>query len=155
MVDWFPYLEIPTPAAHADVEQATIKARLPLPADLEKLLTEHQGQVPDKDAIDLGNGGAAPFGPVLVVSPTVPDTDNHSYSVTYAIEALNEWSPPPAGKPRFFPFASDTASGWYCVDQNDPAQPVVFIDMNYGPHDKGAVTPVAPTVTALLAKLRN
>ena len=154
MVDWLSYLEIPAPAAHADIEQAVRSAHLPVPDDVEKVLTEHQGQVPAKDAVDLGNGGAAPFGPILVVSATAPDSVDHSYSVSYAMKVLAEWSRSADGKPVFFPFASDTASGWYCLDQRDPAQPVVLIDMNYGPQDRGAVTPVAPTVTALLAKLR-
>lgn len=155
MPDWIPYLDIPVPAAEADVRQAVALAGQPVPDDIASLLTQHQGEVPEPGGVPLGDDGGAAFGPVLVVSPTIPDTSNHTYSVAYAIEALNDWTPPIDGKPAFFPFASDTASGWYCVDQRDPAKRIVFIDMTYGPEEKGAITPVAADVASLLAKLRS
>ena len=150
-----PYLEIPVPAAEADVKQALALAPLPVPADVEKLLAEHQGQAPNPEGVSLNNGGSTPFGPVLLVSATQPGTSNHTYSVTYAIDQLNEWLPASKNGPAFFPFASNTASGWFCVDQRNPDQPIVFIDVGYGPTEKEAITPVAKSVTELLKNLHN
>ena len=48
----------------------------------------------------------------------------------------------------------DNAIGWYCVDQRDTAKRIMFIDMSYGPDEKGTTTPVAGDVARLLAKLR-
>ena len=155
MPDWLPYLDIPVPAAEADVRRAISLAGRAVPDDVVGLLTAHQGQAPEPSVVPLGDDGSAAFGPVLVVSPTIPNTSNHTYSVAFAIAALNDWMPPTDGKPAFFPFASDTASGWYCVDQRDPARRIVFIDMTYGPDETGAITPVAGDVANLLAKLRS
>lgn len=154
MIDWINYLDIPVPAEQADVDQATANAQLPVPDDVKQLFIEHQGQVPEPGGAPLKNGGSASFGPILAVSPTLPDTSNHTYSVSYAIETLTDWAAPADGKLQFFPFASDTANGWYCLDQRQPDQPIVFIDISYDPLDKDAISPVAATAKELLSKLK-
>lgn len=156
MVDWQPYFSatpVPTPAAQADVAKAVEQAKAPLREDVQKLLAERQGQAPEQDVIDIGDDGNTAFGPILVVSDVPSSSTAGTYTVSFAINALKEWSPPADGKPAFFPFASNTSSGWFCVDQRDPAQPIVFIDFNYGPDEQGAITPVAPDVATMLTKL--
>ncbi len=66
-------------------------------------MTQHQGEVPEPGGVPLGDNGCAAFGPVLVVRPTLPDTSNHIYSIAYAIEELNDWTPPVDGNPPFSP----------------------------------------------------
>lgn len=156
MLDWQPYFSatsVPTPAQQADVAKAVALAKAPLREDVQKLLAERQGQAPEQDVIDIGDDGNTAFGPVLVVSDVPSGSTASTYTISFAIDALNQWSPPVDGKPAFFPFASNTASGWFCVDQRDPAQPIIFIDLDYGPDEQGAITPVAPDVATMLAKV--
>lgn len=153
MPDWLPYLETPVPARQFDLDAALALARLPVPDDVRRLLRDRQGQAPEPECVDLPTGGTTVLGPVLLVSPVV-DPAAETYTVPYGIDALREWRPTADGKPDFFPFASDTASGWFCLDQRDPAQPVVFVDTALGLEDDGIVL-LAPSVTALLARLHD
>lgn len=155
MPDWMPYLEIPVPAAQVDVEQAVALAQRPVPIDVQALLTNHQGESPVPEGVTLPNGGSTVFGPVLVVSATQTNTTNNSYSVSYAANQIKEWFSSTGQESPFFPFASNTASGWFCVDQRDPTQPIIFIDVEYAPTEKGAITPVAKSATELLQNLHG
>lgn len=158
MVEWMDYCGVRVPADPGDVQKAAVQARLPVPNDVQQLLLAHQGQATAPEVIALPGGGTVTFGTVLVVTPgaAAPGGDDFSetYTVDYAVAALQEFRPTADGKPDFFPFASDTASGWFCVDQRDPAQRIVFIATDGGAEDDGVI-PLAATVTDLLGMLRD
>lgn len=157
MTEWVEYCGVRVPADPDDLRRVVALARLPVPDDVQRLLLEHQGQAPVPEVVSLPRGTAV-FGTVLVVTPgpATPGGDDYSetYTIDYALAALQEWRPTADGRPDFFPFASDTASGWFCVDQRDAAQPIVFIATDLGADDDG-VLPVADTVTALIGALRS
>lgn len=155
MPDWLPYLEIPVPASQSDVEYSVALAQQPVPVDVQSLLKEHQGQIPEPGVITVGERRQTPFGPILLASNLEPQNDYYTYSVAFAVKQINEWAPPTGDKPAFFPFATDTANNWYCVDLRASSGQIVFVDMNYGPNEKGAITPVAKSVTELLANLHE
>lgn len=155
MPDWLPYLEIPVPASQSDIEHSVALAEQPVPLDVQQLLKSHQGETPEPGVITVGERRQTPFGPILLVSNSEPTNEYYTYSVAFAFQQISEWNPSVDGKAAFFPFATDTANNWYCVDLRASANPIVFIDMSYGPNEKGAITPVASTATELLQKLHN
>ncbi len=149
MPNWEEYIGAPVPANPDDVARAVALARKPVPADVQKLILAHQGQAPAQSDVMLASGSVVSFGCVLLAAA---HPDFESYDIAYALAGLKDWLAPADGTPDFFPFATDTASGLFCVDLRDDSQRIVFVDSALGADD-AYVFAVADTVTELLAKL--
>lgn len=86
------------------------------------------------------------------------DHKRFTYSIEWVLGSLAEWSGTHApGALRLFPFASNTATGYFCLDYRQSAAnpPIVFVDFNYDFDEPSAVLPVAPDLVTLLADLHD
>jgi cell wall assembly regulator SMI1 len=152
-IDWQPYLDnVPaiTIEAIAGIEK---DLGLKIPADLRDDFMQHPGMAPLPDGIDLPDGGNTGVGPILI--PADDDRSN-SYSVHFALSALQEWAgATKAADLKLLPFGTNTASGWFCLDygrdSNNPV--VVFIDTGYDFGEKGARQEVAKSFSDFLSRL--
>lgn len=149
---WSSYLEVAPETSAAAISALETTLGVDLPEDYKQALAEHAGEVTTPATMPVGERSGAPFGPLLHLAPDA-DQDDMSYALSNAREDLREWGGGAAA--RLVPVASDTASGYFCLDyrQGQTNPPVVFIDMTYAPDDKGAILPVAPSFSAALDRL--
>lgn len=155
-IAWEPYVPGVKPPTAEIVAGLERSKGVKLPEDYKAALVRHAGEAPVKSAIAVGQSSKTAFGPLLF-TPAETNHPERPYSIEAGLEALadNGWQP--AGRVRYWPFANNTASGYFCLDlaASGSSQPVVFIDLQYGPNEPGGVLPVAPSFTATLDKLED
>jgi hypothetical protein len=151
---WEPYLENVPDILASDIARVEQSIGSILPNDIQTLLQAHAGQVTQKETIALTDKGhKTVFGPILVAVQN-SDFPSYTYTVSFAISALNDWDNAVSNK-KLIPFASNTASGWFCVDISNPAATrIVFVDTSYDPDEAGAISYIAKDVPEMLSKLQ-
>jgi cell wall assembly regulator SMI1 len=150
---WEHYLENVPEIRADDLRAVEQSSGIVLPSAVKALLMEHAGEIPMKGSIAISDQGhRTVFGPVLVSTQNT-EFRSLTYTVTFAIDALNTWGNAVASR-KLVPFASNTASGWFCVDLSPSgAARIVFIDTTYDPDEPGAISFVAKDVSDMLEKL--
>lgn len=96
-----------------------------------------------------------PVGPILFAGGQ-KGQPRYTYSVDFVLSSLAEWSHGlvPGAWP-LFPFCTNTASGYFCLDyRDDPIEPpIVLVDLNYDIDEPSAIVPVATDWAGMVAQL--
>ncbi len=155
-VVWEPYIEPPVKGDETVLAELEDQAQVSLPQDLRDLIITRAGQVTEPGSISLEGPRTTPFAPILYVGGQ-PSHSRYTYSIEFVMSHLVGWaeaeSPAALG---LFPFASNTGSGYFCVDfRSDPkSSNIVFVDLNFDFSEPGAIRPAAPDLASLLEKLK-
>jgi hypothetical protein len=155
-VVWEHYIEPPVSGDQTVLAALEDQARVSLPQDLRDLIITRAGQVTEPGAISLEGPRTTPFAPILYVGGE-PSHARYTYSIEFVMSHLVGWAEAEsAAALGLFPFASNTGTGYFCVDfRSDPkSTKIVFVDLNYDFSEPGAIRPAAPDLATLLAKLR-
>ncbi len=156
-VVWEHYVDNVPAITAADISSIAESAGMTLPNDVIELLQSRAGQVTTPENIAISDKGhKTPFGPVLVPLGK-SQFSNYTYSVFFAMDRLKEWrSSGPDNGSKYFPIATNTASGWFCLEyqKSAGAPKIVFVDTGYDPDETGAISYVADNVAGLLTKLQ-
>lgn len=151
-VHWEPYIDVPGKGDTAPVATLQQRMDVSLPEDIRQVLLDHAGDTAVPDTVPVGTRSSATFGPILYAGGQ-KDDEAYTYSVEYVLASLAEWS----GRKdlRLFPFATDTASGYFCLDYRNGSSrpPIVFVDFNYDLDESSAILPVASDWQDLTGKL--
>lgn len=131
-VSWGLHIDLPgrgDAAARAALEH---QSGVSLPDDIRRLILEHAGDAAEPSAIGVGQRSETPVGSVLHAGGRT-DHKRFTYSIEWVLGSLAEWSGTHApGALRLFPFASNTATGYFCLYYRQSAAnpPIVFVDFN-------------------------
>jgi hypothetical protein len=155
-ISWEPYIEVPGKGDPAPIEAVEQRTGVTLPQAIRQVLLDHAGDATLPDSIRVGTRSTTPFGPILFAGGT-KGGENYTYSVEFVLDKLVEWTgeASTADLP-LFPFATNTASGYFCLDYRGGAAaspPIVFVDFNYDVDESSAILPVAADWQDLTGKL--
>lgn len=154
---WEHYLELPGKGDAQAVSALEGGLGISLPEDVRQAIIDHAGDAVEPSAIRVGQGSTTTFGAILYAGGR-KDHQHYTYSIEWALEALAEWSRTSRpGELGLFPFATNTASGYFCLDHRLTATnpPVVLVDFNYDLNEAPAILPVAPDFPTLLDNLHD
>lgn len=154
-VVWEPYIDVPVTGSDTAIAAIEQEMNITLPDDVRDVLLHHPGDAVEPSGIRVGQKSKTTFGAILYVGG-LKKHDRYRYSVEKTLVSLAEWSGTGSpGAVRLFPFATNTATGYFCLDfRNTPTNPpVVFVDYNYDFDELPAILPVAPDLTSLLDQL--
>jgi hypothetical protein len=154
---WEAYVEVPGRGDAAAVFVLEQRLGVTLPDPVRAVLRDHPGDAVEPAGIRVGTRSVTSFGAILYAGGQ-KDQPHYHYSVEFALEALAGWAESDGGTARgLVPFATNTATGYFCLDfrENPAGLPIVFVDLNYGIDEAGAILPVAPDLPTLFDRLHD
>lgn len=148
-MEWKKFIDKDLPVPTPD-DFSTLEAELGVkfPDDVRSLISEHQGQVPEKRMIESDELAQVHFGPVLHVDKYSNDPCSLRYS-------FNKWK---EYYENLIPIVRSGQSGCvFALDyQSDKENPlIVFIDANGDPEDKDSILFVANNISELIGNLSD
>jgi len=150
---WVDYVSDFPPVTARDVAVYESLVGHTFPKDYVAAVYEHAGQVTYPESVTVGRG-STPFGPLLFIC----ENQRHpkrSYNALYAWDNINRWlgeSSPCLGK--YAPFATNTATGYFCFDFTEAETKITFIELTFDPNDEDAVIGIANSFSDLLSLLK-
>ncbi|WP_379554542.1 SMI1/KNR4 family protein [Qipengyuania sp. DGS5-3] len=152
---WEAYIEVPVKGDEAALAAIEQQMNVSLPADVRQVILERAGQVTEPEAINVGEARETAFSPILYAGG-VKDHQRYTYSIEFVLSTLQGWAEvEELSQLKLLPFASNSASGYFCVDFRETSAnpPIVFVDLGYDFEEEGAFKPAAADLASLLEKL--
>lgn len=154
MIEWDSYMDLPNRGDPAPIRALEARLGVTLPDAIRQIMLDHAGDTPRPDSIGVGRRSVTPFGPILYAGGGKQDAV-YTYSVEFVLASLAEWSRMDAAALTLFPFAANTASGYFCLDFREEGVPsIVFVDLGYDLEESSAILPVAADWQELTGRLR-
>ena len=153
--EWEPYIDVPGKGDPAPITALEQSVGIVLPPAIRQVLLDHAGDAPLPDSIRVGRRSATSVGPILFAGGQKGEA-RFTYSIEFVLASLTEWSRGLVpGEWPLFPFCTNTASGYFCLDyRDDPVRPpIVFVDFDYDVDEAPAILPVAADWQEMVARL--